>query len=377
MFLPRRHGAPLDLSELEMGGDPRWAQAYEALDDLIAGGELDTLERLWRELGESDVLVSLAQRAWRGRVYCGQAGARAFLSSLARPPVFEVRTSTPELWGALLGHATHQGELAALVEGVEDVGAYVLGVAVQEHLLRDGELSEPALQGWRSPLGLPSRAHSWEQGILSQAEYFSHDTLGNFYMRQTSEPSWPEGGLVDRPAVSLVAYRQWGIDAEGDPQWPAAEPPPVGPFAAAALYPNAYTWCIETLVDNEDAFQLGAWPFPEEHLSLGEVRAEPVSARHLLRQWLWRGMVGGAYGKSRCAAVARRLAWTSLAALAGVAPELDTVDALRRIAAASEGLKVGGFRSRGPSVDMLGGDFGFVAQRPDGQAFAAAHTDSD
>lgn len=375
LIVPLR-GPAIDLSDLAPGLDPRWERAVAAIDGFVRCGELAKLEALWPRLAENDDWLLLARLAFRGRVHAGPDGARAFLRSLADPPAIETTWSTPELSGALLGHATRQRGLVPLLDEVTAANAYVFGIAIQEHLLRDGELTEPALASWTSPIALARRAHPWERELIVRSRS-PRDVLGNFHVRRSDEPRWPEGMPCDAPPPSLVARRQWGLDEHGDPSGPHERSPPVGPFVDAELYPNAHSWCIETEVTDDDPFALGRWPFPDEHLALHEVRAEEVTARQLLREWLWRGLVGGAYGKRRCAARARRLAWTSLAELAGVEADLATVDGLTEIASAAASLRVGGFRSRGPSVDPLGGDFGFVAVRPDGQAVAAAHTDSD
>ena len=106
-------------------------------------------------------------------------------------------------------------------------------------------------------------------------------------------------------------------------------------------------------------------------LELHGLEAERIDMRRLFRQWLSRGLLGGAYGRHRCAARARTWAWRSLATLVG------RVDSAEALVAATAQWEVWGFRSRGEWVQPFGSDFGWMIRMPDGHAWASAHGDSD
>ncbi|MEZ4437693.1 MAG: hypothetical protein R3B72_01275 [Polyangiaceae bacterium] len=388
MLFPLGDGHSLDLGGLVPGGrDPRWQQAYDALRAHIARGDGELLAELWPQLAREPALETLAGMAFRGQIYAGLSGARAFLAELAEPPSFESNpfTSGPERWAGLLAHGCTPEALAWLASDPEPppgIAREVLVMAVQDHVLFSGEVDRAAFPAWCRG-DLPWAAHPWERDLVRPLP-IPHDTDGNFYMRASEEPPWPEGrpkppGLA---GVPLTVRCRWGLDDRFDRDWPDEIPPPVGPFADPTLFPNGLTWCLEVDDDHGDLATLGRWPFPEAALDLSEVVAEPSSPRALLRAWLWRGVVGGAYTRRRGAAVGRRSAWEGLARLLGLVedasrPCLVELPDLTRIADAAEALTVWGFRSRGPQVEQLGGDFGFVARRPDGRAFAAAHSDGD
>ncbi|MEM9069793.1 MAG: DUF6183 family protein [Myxococcota bacterium] len=376
MEIPRPGQPPLRLANLT-AGDPRWEAARLAIRDLITQGDLASLETLAQTSARPDLNI-LVQQAWRGRVFAGEQGARAFLESVDRPPPCE--TASPRRLGVLLGFAQPSEVLATLVAHATTARrAEVLASAIQERVLRDGSVRHPAIRAWDNPL--PLMAHPWEEDLLQPVpDAFVHDTLGNWYFRRRDDPRWPEGTPVDPPGAAVVVHRVWDLDEEWDPRWPKNEAPPSGPLVADELYPNGTTWCLEATAPSiDDAMHLGAWPFPTEHLSLAELAAEPTSARLLLREWLWRGLVGGAYGQGSATA-ARTHAWRSLAMLSGI--EAPLTDAgFHEIAEAASDLRVGGFRSRGPSIEALGGDLGIVAVRKTEfgtyRAFAMAHTDTD
>lgn len=369
-----------------MQPDPRWLEARDAITELAQAGELDTLESLWRELGKVPLFCILAEHAWRIRAYVGVEGAEAFLLSTESPPKFNSFGSTPEFHGGLLGFAHPASVLASLISSAKtDTMRHVLSVAVQERVLRMGAVDEPALREWATRQdSLPLETHPWERDLLQRQRPDSLETLANLY-RYTADTRWPEGALVQdsvESPESFKAIREWGLDEEWDPTWPEGERPPSGPFVDERIYPNGHTWGLEVLVtDAKSALQLQRWPFPKEHVALSG-QAEPITARRLFREWLRRGLGGGAYGSAGCAPLARQYAWTSLAALTGVdAPKL-TLETLNAIAVAAESMTLAGFRARGPSIEHLGGDLGWVAVCPRSlsgmcRAFAFAHTDSD
>ena len=107
--------------------------------------------------------------------------------------------------------------------------------------------------------------------------------------------------------------------------------------------------------------------------------ASPVSPEALLRQWLWRGLTGGAYTTAPSATRARTLAWASLARLVAEEGAIDATTRFDpdRVARAAALVEVYGFRARGPHVEALGGDLGWIAWRVDGVTWAAVHSDSD
>lgn len=369
-----------------MQSDPRWLEARDAITELAQAGELDTLESLWRELSRAPLFCSLAEHAWRIRAYMDTAGAESFLLSTNSPLKVDAFGGTPEFHGGLLGFAQPASVLASLIpSATTDTTRHVLRVATQERVLRMGAVDEPALRAWaKQHCSLPLETHPWERDLLQRQHPDRLETLANLYRYSTDTP-WPEGAVVQDSLESsepFKAIREWGLDEEWDPTWPEGEPPPSGPFVDERIYPNGHTWGLEVLVtDAESAVQLQRWPFPKEHVTLSG-QAEPITARQLFREWLRRGLGGGAYGSAGCAPLARKYAWASLAALTGVdAPKLR-METLNAIAVAAESMTLAGFRARGPSIEQLGGDLGWIAVCPRSRsgmcrAFAFAHTDSD
>ena len=65
--------------DLVPGGDPvRWRALYDTLGLWIRAGRLDLLEEVWPQL-QGPLRQTLASQAWRGRMFCGVAGAQAVL----------------------------------------------------------------------------------------------------------------------------------------------------------------------------------------------------------------------------------------------------------------------------------------------------------
>ncbi len=355
-----------------------WQELDQDLRGFIQRADLPAIERIATALDNPEH-TTLASMAWRGRVYAGVEGARRFLEDVAAPPLFERGWPDRDVsrvldYGVLLAHAWDSATLATLLQKAPNgVARAVITAAVEERVLRDGAVTEPILvSAWTGPDWALS-AHRWERGILSSIHaYFKEDTLGNWH-HPGPLPPWPEGITTPGEAPTLEALRQWSYDADFDRVGPQ-EPPPVGPMADSALYPNGLTWCIETLTERAEP-ELSRWPFPTSSVDTG-LTAEPISAETLFRWWLWRGLSGGAYGAGTAAGRARLRAWSSLAELAGVpgGPQDWTPDT---VADAAEGLQVFGFRARGPHIEALGADFGFVVWRPDGMSWAAVHSDSD
>lgn len=363
------------LRDLQPGPDPRWRPVHAAITAALRSGDLGRLEALLPALERPAVQV-YRRMVWLGRMHTGIDGARRVLAQAAQaPPGF----GGPEDWGALMGMRHGASALAELLDlapplsGSPDAApasTRILRAAIQERVLRDGAVTHPALVGWWTEPALPLTSHPWERGLVPPPRD-PFDVLGNLY--GAIDP-WPAGGVATGPPPRQVTLaRTWGLDADWDPVGPD-EPPPTGPFRDPVLYPNGHTWCFEGETSSPDLSHLAAWPWPTAHLSLAGLRAVEASPRALLRQWIARGLRAGAYGQLRCVARARPLAWASLAQLTGCGRGPGETGA---IATSTAGWRVWGFESDGPSVEHLGGDFGWVARGPTGRAWAAAHTDGD
>jgi hypothetical protein len=363
------------LRTIQPGPDPRWQGIHAAITAAIRAGDLGRLQTLLTALERPAVQV-YRRMVWLGRMHAGVEGARRVLAEAHRaPPGF----GGPEDWGAILGMRCDESALAQLVDlaapldGPLDAApsaTAMLRAAIQERVLRDGAVTHPALVGWWTEPGLPLTAHPWERGLVPPP-HDRFDVFGNLY---GAPDPWPAGGPALGPAPERVTVtRVWGLDDDWDPVGPP-EAAPTGPFQDRRLYPNGSTWCFAGHASSGDLSHLAAWPWPPEHLSLGGRQAVPASPRALLRQWIARGLVAGAYGTGRCVARARPLAWSSLGQLTDCSAAPGDLDA---IAAATGGWQVWSFESAGPSVEHLGGDFGWVARGPHGRAWAAAHSDTD
>jgi hypothetical protein len=378
MLLERMTGGVLDTDRLIVGGTfDLWGDAHEVVSEWVAARDAQALERLWHAFGDERKLGVFRLQVLRGMMFCGVDGKSRALRLLDDPHVFTPLWTSPESFGVLMGATSTTEELAKLAVGfaLGDASRRVLEVAIGERVLWDGRVRDAALRAFAGDPAYGWSLHEWERGLITphiNSDPFPHPV----YSRSRGEVPWPQGldGGGEGDPGEVAVERVWGIDEEWDPVWPDGQAPPVGPLGAPDLYPNATTWCIEAwLGAPDDAADLSVWPFPDEHIALGGVVAQRVDARALLREWLWRGLTGGAYGSGCCVARAREVAWRDLARLADVDPGACVDD----IAQAAQGLEVYGFRARGPSIEGLGGDFGVVAVRPDGWAFTSAHSDTD
>ncbi len=377
MLLRSVSGEALDTDRLIPGGTfDLWTRAHEVVSEWIATRDAAALERLWHAFGDDRNLRIFGLQVVRGLMFCGVDGKTRALHLLDDPAMYRELWTEPESFGVLMGSTSTCEELAKLVTGF-DAGAEsrrVLEVAIGERVLWDGSVRNGALRAFTYP-PCGWSLHAWERGAVGS--YLHPDPFPHpVYARPHDEARWPQGdvGGGEGDPGEVAVDRVWGLDDEWDPVWPDGQIPPVGPMASPDLYPNATTWCIEAWLGEPDhAADLSIWPFPGEHVDLDGVVAQRVDAKALLREWLWRGLTGGAYGSGCCVSRAREVAWRDLARLADVDPGAPVDD----IADAAERLEVYGFRARGPSIEMLGGDFGMVAVRPDGWGFASAHSDSD
>lgn len=374
MSPPFNDRALLALCEaLERGDSNDWGAVMLAVEARILAGAWESLMFLFDALSRWPRLGTLARQALIGAMLCDVRGARAFLEIVAQRTLPDW-WGWPEEWGALMARRHDQAALAALIDlagvpGVdEEVVTRVLRAAVQERVLRDERVDHPTLVAWWTEHdALPLVAHEWERGLLLPMRRPQDTYLNGYSMCEV----WPRGVERDEGAGDEVGEveidRAWFMDDYT--KLPEQAAPPVGPFNDGALYPNGLFWCLRGRTPHPEV--LGAWPLPLDEVDLRGLVAAPATVRGLFRQWLTRGLSGGAYAKGRCVLRARAIAWQSLARL------LDAQGDHNALVAAAEGWQVWGFTSRGPMIEHFGGDLGWLATSPDGVTTLAAHTDGD
>ena len=133
-----------------MGQSGQWQALYEELRSFTQRGDLSALERIFRALDDPQH-QTLASMAWRGRVYAGPEGARAFLADVASPPACERgwpdrHEARLQDYGALLAHAWDAAMLATLLPSARTSASRVVhAAAIEERVLREGAVTDPAL----------------------------------------------------------------------------------------------------------------------------------------------------------------------------------------------------------------------------------------